>query len=79
MSKQANPEPCPPNESADLLTIEEASQLLRMPKSWLYERTRQNEVPHFKLGKYLRFDRGELLHWREQFRRDGKGRRLRIG
>ena len=42
------------------LTVQEAADLLRVPVSWLYERTRTNSVPHVKLGKYLRFDRDEL-------------------
>ena len=33
-----------------LLTIEEAAGLLRVKVTWLYERTRTNEVPHVKLG-----------------------------
>ena len=57
------------------LTVEEAADLLRVKISWLYERTRTNEVPHLKIGKYLRFDRKELLAWTRQFRRDGRGRR----
>jgi len=57
------------------LTVEEAATLLRVKISWLYERTRTNEVPHLKIGKYLRFDRQELLAWTRQFRRDGRGRR----
>ena len=56
------------------LTVEEAAALLRVRVSWLYERTRTNEVPHLKIGKYLRFDRHELLAWTQQFRRDGGGR-----
>jgi excisionase family DNA binding protein len=56
------------------LTIDEAAALIRIPKSWLYERTRTNTIPHLKLGKYLRFDRNELLAWTRQFRRDGRGR-----
>ena len=56
------------------LTVEEAARLLRVKVSWLYERTRTNEVPHVKLGKYLRFDQDELLSWTRQFRRDGRGR-----
>ncbi len=57
-----------------LLTVEEAADLLRVKVSWLYERTRTNEVPHLKLGKYLRFDEDELLAWARRFRRDGRGR-----
>jgi excisionase family DNA binding protein len=51
---------------AGWLTIDEAAALLRVPKSWLYERTRLNTVPHVKLGKYLRFDREEFLAWARQ-------------
>ena len=57
-----------------LLTIKEAAGLLRVKVTWLYERTRTNQVPHVKLGKYLRFDEDELLAWTRQFRRDGHGR-----
>lgn len=56
-----------------LLTIEEVSVLLNVPRSWLYERTRRNEIPCFKIGKYLRFRREEILAWRERFYRDGQG------
>jgi excisionase family DNA binding protein len=55
------------------LTIQEAADLLRVPVSWLYERTRTNRVPHVKLGKYLRFDRDELAAWVNELRRDGRG------
>jgi excisionase family DNA binding protein len=57
----------------DWLTIQEAADLLRVRVSWLYERTRTNTVPHVKLGKYLRFDREELLAWARGFSRDGAG------
>jgi len=56
-----------------LLSVEEAAALLLVKVSWLYERTRTNQVPHIKLGKYLRFDRDELVAWAEQFHRDGRG------
>jgi excisionase family DNA binding protein len=62
------------NQAMGWLTIDEAAALIRVPKSWLYERTRTNTIPHLKLGKYLRFDRDELAAWARQFRRDGRGR-----
>jgi excisionase family DNA binding protein len=67
------------NQASGWLTIEEAAALIRVPKSWLYERTRANTVPHLKLGKYLRFDPVEFLAWARQFRRDGRGRGPRAG
>ena len=62
------------NQAMGRLTIDEAAALIRVPKSWVYERTRTNTIPHLKLGKYLRFDRDELAAWARQFRRDGRGR-----
>jgi excisionase family DNA binding protein len=55
------------------LTVQEAADMLRVPVSWLYERTRTNSVPHVKLGKYLRFDRDELAAWVDELRRNGRG------
>jgi len=66
-------------ENLGWLTIDEAAALIRVPKSWLYERTRTNTVPHVKLGKYLRFDREELVTWTRQFHRNGRGRGSRAG
>lgn len=62
------------NRSMGWLTINEAAALIRVPKSWLYERTRTNTIPHLKLGKYLRFDPKDLVAWTRQFHRDGRGR-----
>jgi excisionase family DNA binding protein len=50
-------------ETEELLDINELSHLLGVPKSWIYERTRQDEIPHIKLGKYLRFKMSEIREW----------------
>jgi excisionase family DNA binding protein len=42
-----------------LLTVREVADLLRVPLSWVYGRTRrrgEGQLPHLKLGKYLRFE-----------------------
>lgn len=49
-----------------LLTVPEVAELLRVPVSWVYERTRWRggeRLPHIKVGKYLRFRRAEILGW----------------
>lgn len=49
-----------------LLTVSEVAELLRVPVSWVYERTRRrggDRLPHLKVGKYLRFRRAEILGW----------------
>jgi integrase len=43
-----------------LMDISALSQMLGLPKSWIYERTRPSScaavIPHIKAGKYLRFN-----------------------
>ena len=53
----------PPASPHELLTLEETAALLKVSKSWIYERTRKGTIPHLKLGKYLRFPLAELLLW----------------
>ena len=47
------------NGKRRLLTVEQIAELWQLPRSWIYERTRRRgleQLPHFKLGKYLRFE-----------------------
>jgi excisionase family DNA binding protein len=36
---------------------------LDVPVSWLYSRTRTKGIPHYKVGKYVRFDESEIWEW----------------
>ena len=49
----------------ELRDISWMAKKLGVPTSWLYARTRTGEIPHFKLGKYVRFDESEILKWLE--------------
>jgi excisionase family DNA binding protein len=52
-----------------LLTIAEVAQLLQVPRSWVYSRTRRrsaDRIPGFRLGKYWRFREADVLAWLEQ-------------
>ena len=46
-----------------LLDIGGLAGILNVPKSWLYQRTRlgQKGIPHYKMGKYVRFDLDVVL------------------
>ena len=46
-----------------LIGIKEMAAKLDVPVSWLYSRTRTNEIPHYKLGKYVRFDESDVFEW----------------
>ncbi len=53
-----------------LLTVSDVAQLLGVPVSWVYGRTRARgieRIPHVKLGKYLRFDAAEIRGWVAKF------------
>ena len=48
---------------ANLIGVEEMAKKLDVPVSWLYARTRINAVPHYKVGKYVRFNESEVWEW----------------
>jgi excisionase family DNA binding protein len=47
----------------NLVGIKEMALKLDVPVSWLYSRTRTNEIPHFKIGKYVKFDESQVWDW----------------
>ena len=56
-----------------LWTVEEVADLFRVPPSWVYDRTRrrgQEQLPHLKLGKYLRFQEYAVREFLERQRRN---------
>ena len=53
-----------PNLLAEpLLDAREASKLLHVPRSTLYELVRSRGLPHVKVGRGLRFIRADLAVW----------------
>lgn len=62
-------------DASHLLTVSEVAQLLQVPVSWVYARTRYRtkaRLPGYRLGKYWRFDRAEVLAWvaRQQIKQE---------
>jgi len=58
-------------ERKQLMTVSEIADFLKVPKSWVYERTRlfgNQRLPHIRLGKYLRFSVSEVMAWVEKQR-----------
>jgi excisionase family DNA binding protein len=50
----------------ELLTVQQVAELLQVPVSWVYGRMRKRSLerlPAYRLGKYWRFDREEVLVW----------------
>ncbi len=49
------------------LKVQEASDLLRTSKSTLYKMTMNSTIPHYKVGRGLRFKKEELIQFDELF------------
>jgi excisionase family DNA binding protein len=50
----------------NLLSVDELSKSLNVPKSWVYSRTREtgpDSMPRIKVGKYCRFVLDDVLDW----------------
>jgi len=53
-------------QQSELLTVHQVAELLQVPVSWVYGRMRKRSLerlPAYRLGKYWRFDRDEVLAW----------------
>lgn len=44
-----------------LLDPDELAAKLKVPVSWVYEQSRQGNIPTHRLGRYIRFDLAEVL------------------
>ena len=45
----------------ELLVPDELAKRLKVPVSWVYEQSRQGNIPTHRLGRYLRFSLTEVL------------------
>ena len=48
-------------KEAELLTPEELADRLKVPLSWVYEQSRQGNIPTHRMGRYIRFDLREVI------------------
>ena len=52
----------------ELITVDEIADRLKVPKSWVYGRTREkgpDAIPRIQTGKYIRFDYERVIQWLE--------------
>lgn len=52
----------------NVLTMDDVCLLTGISKSALYKMTCAREIPHFKRGKFLYFDRPEIERWMKENR-----------
>jgi len=63
-----------PAEVEQLLTVEEAAELLSVAPSWVYQHATPkaaNPLPYVKVGRYTRFEESRLKAWIDR-QRGGK-------
>ena len=61
------------NEIKELLTVDEIARKLNISVSWIYSNARKkgtNSIPHFKIGKYIRFQEDVVRQWLENQQRN---------
>ncbi|MEJ2261800.1 MAG: helix-turn-helix domain-containing protein [Anaerolineales bacterium] len=51
------------NESHEILTVDEAAELLRIPRSTVYKLAQLGKIPAQKVGRHWRFHRDTLVDW----------------
>lgn len=51
------------NSNSDILTVEEAAELLKIPRSSVYKLAQEGKLPAQKVGRHWRFHRMTLLRW----------------
>jgi excisionase family DNA binding protein len=48
-----------------LLDSVQAAAILNVPRSWIAAEARAGRIPHVRLGRYVRFNRDDLIAWCE--------------
>ena len=54
------------DQATQLLTPDDLAKRLKVPVSWVYERSRQNKIPTHRIGRYVRFQLREVLDFMMQ-------------
>jgi len=54
-----------------LLSVNELAEKLNVSATWVYARTKNNELPFLRCGRYCRFDFDEVLEYLKKKQRTG--------
>lgn len=52
------------------LTVTEASNYISVKKSFMYSLVESSEIPHYRLGRLIRFKHSDLDKWMEEHRKE---------
>ena len=54
------------------LKIPDLIEMLQLSASMVYKMVGRNEIPHYRIGTAIRFDRAEIREWLKQYHRPAK-------
>ena len=46
-----------------LWNVKDVAAFLDVPVSWVYLHVADNSIPHHKIGRYVKFNAGEIAAW----------------
>lgn len=55
----------------EFLTIGDLSECFSLKKSKLYSLVEAGELPHYRIGRLIRFKQDDVVQWMENHRREG--------
>ena len=67
---------CAPIDPAQILTLAETAQRLKVSERWIYEKCRKrclDPLPCIRIGRYLRFDWVSVSQWLQEHTGKGRG------
>ena len=53
------------------------SELFSMPRSTIYDLTHRGHLPHFKIGRSIRFKQSEVIGWMEKHKVNGSAPKVK--
>ena len=59
-----------------LTSPRELAGMLDLSLSWIYYQVERGSLPHYKCGRYLRFDMEEVQAWLQQHKRGGRSQEM---
>jgi len=57
---------------AKILSPQQISELLQVRLSTIYQWTHQDYIPHYKVGRFVRFDEFEIMSWLKKGQCNGR-------
>ena len=55
--------PTTPTTPEPFVDVGAIASLLQVPRSWVYENAKHGTLPHYRVGRYLRFKTSEVVAW----------------